>query len=127
MSSVREVDLRRRRMDAIFERALLLGDNDGAQEAQSDYARHICVLVSGYVERSLAEIILAYAEGKCPAPLRSFLENTVKRLTNVDKDRLLQIVGSFDAKWRDELEAFVQDERQVALNSIVGLRNEIAH
>lgn len=127
MGSIREVEYQRRRLAAAFARAQALTGNQALEELQADYARHLCVLVSGFIERSIAEIILAYAQGRAPAPLRSFLENSLKRLTNVDKDRLLNVVGSLDAGWRTELENYVVDERQAAINSIVGLRNDIAH
>jgi hypothetical protein len=45
----------------------------------------------------------------------------------VDKERLLVVIGSFDQRWREELDTFVSDQRQAALNSVVGLRNDIAH
>ncbi len=127
MSAVREVELRKRKLSAIFERAKGLSDPNAASERQADYARHLCVLLSGFVERAVAEIILAYAQDKTATPLRSFLEVSLRRLTNVDKERLLNVVGSLDAGWRSQLEAFVVDEHQAALNSVVGLRNDIAH
>ena len=83
--------------------------------------------MSGFIERSVSEIVLVYAHGKTPPPIRSFLESSLRRLTNVDKERLLNVVGSLDAAWRAQLEAYVVDERQAAINSVVGLRNDIAH
>lgn len=127
MSKVREIAFRRRQLEALFDRAERLSAIGEMQEAQADYARHLCVLVSGFVEKSMAELIVGYAQDKSPAQIRSYLESSLKRLTNVDKDRLLQVIGSLDARWREELDDYVQDERQAALNSIVGLRNEIAH
>jgi hypothetical protein len=127
MRTVREVELRRRRLAAAFERANQIGGFQGLSEVQSDYARHLCVLVSGFVERAVAEIILSYAQGKTSAPLRSFLEVALRRLASLDKEKLLNVVGSLDAGWRAQLDAYVVDERQAALNSIVGLRNDIAH
>ena len=48
-------------------------------------------------------------------------------MKNIDKERLLTLVGALDSTWRSDVDAFVVDERQAALNSIVGLRNDIAH
>ncbi len=124
---MREVENRRRRLKAVFERAEQLAELPDPSEIQADYSRYLCVLVSGFVERSVAEIISAYAQDKTAAPLRSFLDTSLKRLQNVDVERLLNTIGSLDAGWRSELEAYINDERKAALNSIVGLRNEIAH
>lgn len=125
--AVREIEFRKRKLAAVFARAKLLRGPGDPSEQQADDARDLCVLLSGFVERSVAEIVLAYAQDKTAAPLRSFLEASLRRLTNVDKERLLAVVGSLDAGWRGELEQFVVDERQAALNSIAGLRNDIAH
>jgi hypothetical protein len=39
----------------------------------------------------------------------------------------LDTIGGFDAGWRAEYDTFVADEREAALNSVVALRNDIAH
>lgn len=127
MGAVREVEYHRRKIIAVFARAQKLTTFPDLEESQADYARHLCVLVSGFIERAVTEIVLTYAQGKAAAPLQSFIETSLTRLTNVDKERLLNLVGSLDAGWRAQLESYVVDERQAAINSIVGLRNDIAH
>lgn len=127
MLQVRELELGRRRLNGIFERAKRLAPLPDRAELESDYARHLCVLISGFVEHSIGEIILTYAHGKAPRPLLSFVETSVARLRNVDRERLLAAVGSLDAGWRALVEEYIVDERKEALNSIVGLRNNIAH
>jgi len=127
MAVVRDVELRRRRLDATFKRAQKLRGVAELEEIEAEYARHLCVLISGYVERAVAEIILEYAKGKTARPLLGFVETNVRRLRNLDRDRLLAIVGSLDAQWRNQMDAYLVDERQAALNSVVGLRNDIAH
>jgi hypothetical protein len=120
---VREVEFRKRRLEGILARAAAIS----SEEVQADYARHICVLLSGFVEKSVGEIVTQYASDKGSARLRSYVESSLRKLTNVDKQRLLDVVGAFDAAWRIEMENFVIDERQAAINSVVGLRNDIAH
>jgi hypothetical protein len=85
------------------------------------------VLLSGYVEKSIADLGMEYTRGKAAAPIRSYMETSLSRLMNVDKERLLQVIGSFDDSWRQKVDDYVVDERQAALNSVVGLRNNIAH
>jgi hypothetical protein len=125
--TVREVEFRRRKLIATFAKIRQLDRVADSSELQAECARHLCVLVSGFVERSIAEIILAYAEDRAAPILRSYIDTTLRRLTNVDKERLLTVVGSLDARWRSELDLFVVDKRLAALNSVVGLRNDIAH
>jgi len=127
MTAPREVELRRRRLVATFDRIELLKGLKDPAELEAEYARHLCVLVCGFLERSVGEIIIAYAFGKAARPLLSFVEASARRLGNLDKERLLAVVGSLDAGWRDELDRFVVDEKKEALNSVVGLRRDIAH
>ena len=39
----------------------------------------------------------------------------------------MQLVGSFDQDWRTRLEEFLKDGRKEAVDSVVELRNKIAH
>jgi hypothetical protein len=127
MSAIREVDLRRRRVDAVITRALSLAGHSDGPQLQADFARHLCVLVSGFVEKSAVDLVLAYANDKTARQVLSLLDASLKRLSNLDTERLLQVVGSLDAGWRQQLDAFITDQHRQALNSIVGLRNDIAH
>ena len=118
------VEQNRVRVQAVFERAAAA---NATAEVESDLARHLCVLVSGFVERSVADLLAAFA-GRVGSPvLQHYVENSLRRLTSVNKEKLLQLLGSFDADWRTEYDAFVVDEREAALNSVVALRHGIAH
>ena len=127
MSAIREVELRRRRIDAVFSRAVSLAEHSDAAQLQADFARHLCVLVSGFVERSVVDLVLAYADDKTARQVLSLLDASLRRVSNLDTERVLQVVGSLDAGWRQRLEAFITDQHRQALNSVVGLRNDIAH
>lgn len=127
MAANRQVDYRRRIIDAAFERARTISGIPNVEAVQADYARYLCVLVSGFVEKAAAELILEYSQDKAARQIQSFLDSNLRRLTNVDTDRLLKIMGSLDAIWEEKLNQFMDDKRQQALNSIVGLRHDIAH
>ena len=111
-------------MQAVFERAAAA---NATAEVESDLARHLCVLVSGFVEKSVAELLAAFARRVGSPVLQNYVENSLRRLTNVNKEKLLQLLGAFEADWYKEYAAFVVDEREAALNSVVALRNQIAH
>lgn len=82
--------------------------------------------MSGWFEKSVAELLLNFSR-RSPKPVVTYVENSLRWLTNVRKDRLLDTLGAFDARWRDEFDEFVVDEYEAALNSVVALRNDIAH
>ena len=110
-------------MQAAFKRAAVV---DSA-ELQSDLARNLCVLVSGFVEKSVATLLVVFARRVGNPALQNYVENNLRRLTNVNKEKLLQLLGSFDSDWRTEYNAFIIDEREAALHSVITLRNQIAH
>ncbi len=120
-----EVERQRARLNATFARAAAGGGGD--PELQADLARYLCVLVSGFFEKAFVELLVTYARGAGSPALRGHVQVTLERLTNVNKKRLLDTVGGFDAGWRTEYDGFISDAREAALNSVVALRNDIAH
>ena len=85
------------------------------------------MLVSGFVEKSVATLLVVFARRVGSPALQNYVENNLRRLTNVNKEKLLQLLGSFDSDWRTEYDAFIIDEREAALHSVITLRNQIAH
>jgi hypothetical protein len=100
---------------------------DPALEIRSDFARYLCILVSGYLERALIEILLEHARGAGGATLQRFVEVRTRQFANANCRRILDLIGNFDPGWRSELEGVLKDEMKDAIDSIVGLRNRIAH
>ncbi len=111
------------RLDATFGRCGRVAD----LETQSDLARYLCVLVSGYLEKAAAELVLEHARRTGGPTLQRYVEKTTKRFANVDAEKLKTLLGKFNGDWRDELDTFIVDDLRDAVNSIVGLRNSIAH
>lgn len=124
MKGQAEIHQLKQRLDATFDRVKGVGQD---AELQSDFAKYLCVLVSGYIERSLIALILEHARGKGAPTLQRFVEQRTKRFTNANASRIQELLGDFDPDWRLELENILVDERKSAIDSIVDLRNTIAH
>ena len=124
MSGRAEVWRLKQRLDATFNRATRVGSDP---ELQSDFARYLCVLVSGYLERAITALILEHSARKSAPSVQRFVESQTRRLTNVNSQRLKELLGSFDPDWQQDLSVFLVDERKDAIDSIVSLRNTIAH
>jgi hypothetical protein len=120
-----QADALRRRLDAAFARAGTLSGAD--LEIQSDFARFLCVLVSGYVETVVAQIAVEHCEKRSHPSVSRYAGSQLARLQNVNSSRLLQLVGCFDSAWSKELEVFIEGKRREALDSVAALRNGIAH
>lgn len=50
-----------------------------------------------------------------------------QRLTNLNCERLEQLLGQFNPDWRAAISSILVDEKRDALDSVVNLRNKIAH
>jgi hypothetical protein len=119
-----EVDRLKQRLDATFKR---IDGVDSDLELRSDFARYLCVLVSGYLERAVAELLLEHARRFGGPSLQRFVERNTRGFTNANSQRVQDILGRFDPDWQRTIGAFLVDESKDAVDSVVNLRNKIAH
>ena len=125
MTGRAEVARLKQRLDATFQR--VSGIDPSNLELRSDFARYLCVLVSGYLEKAVAEMVLEHARRSGSLSLQRFVEQNTRRFTNANSERLGNLLGSFNPEWRKTFESFLVDELKDAVNSIVDLRNSIGH
>lgn len=96
-------------------------------EAQADFAKYFCVLVSGYLENALVALMLDFVQRKSVAEVQLFVEKRLDRWTNPSTDKIINLLGEFSDEWKRKAEEFIIDDRKAAVNSLVGLRHQIAH
>jgi len=108
-----------------FGRAKSLSSADA--EIQSDFARYLCVLVSGFVETSVAELTIEHCRQRSSITVSNYASGQLDRLQNIKAQKLVQVTGSFEKKWATDLSAFIEGARKDALDSVIDLRNKIAH
>lgn len=126
MTGREEVHRLTQRLDATFARARGAAVG-GEPELQSDLAKYLCVLVSGYVERCSAELVSEHSRRTGPRTFERFVDRHARRPQNLNAEKLKQFVGAFDPIWAESLGAYLVDERKAALDSVVALRHAIAH
>ena len=119
-----EVSRLKQQLDATFKRVENVAQEP---ELQSDFARYLCVLVSGYIERAMVELVLEHAREKGAPTLQHFVEQRTKRFANPNATRIQELLGDFDSSWPEKLWEFLDDEQKSAINSIVNQRNAIVH
>jgi len=96
-------------------------------ELLSDFARYLCVLVSGFLEQSVQELVLEHARRRASSTVQRYVESRMRGFTNAKTQRLLDLLGAFDPDWRKKLEQYLVDERKDAVDSVIDLRNTISH
>lgn len=79
------------------------------------------------MEQTTVELLLEYARTHSDPRIQRHVERGVRQVTNLNTQRLIDLVGTLDPAWRSELEKFIVDEYKDALDGIVALRNSVAH
>jgi RiboL-PSP-HEPN len=120
-----EVSRLRSSLKDAFNRAKRLQTQDA--EIQSDLARYLCVLVSGFVEAAVAELAIEHCRSRAASSVINYASAQLDRLQNLKSQKLVQVIGSFEKRWSSELSDFMEGARKDALDSVVDLRNKIAH
>lgn len=124
MPLIQEVSDRRDRLNAAFDRISDVPDT--SHQLRSDFARYLCVSVSGFVESSVNDIAIQYCTRHSNDQIQDYI-NRKLRIGNPTANRLLNFVEDFDQNWRAQLDAYITGERKNALDSVVSIRNDIAH
>lgn len=120
-----EVHRLKQQLDSTFARAATLGDSI---ELRSDFARYLCVLLSGFLEQAVVELILEHARKRSGPSVQEYVESQMRRFTNAKAQKLIELLGSFDPDWGKGMTAFfVTGGTKEAVDSIVDLKNTIAH
>lgn len=124
MSGRSEVARLKDRLDATFAR----GGGITEEEIRADFARYLCVLVCGFLERSVVELLLHYTNTHAQTSVTRYVTWRLKiGFQNPSKGKITETVGIFDRMWKDDLEAYIVEERHAAISSVLTQRNAIAH
>lgn len=122
----RELERQRQSVDALFRRTSEACGGD--IEIMSHWARYLCVLCAGFLERSLVTVYSDYCRATASAPVASFAVKSLELFQNPKTSRFLEVAGRFRSDWRDDLDAFVSEGgRREAIDSIMANRHLIAH
>ncbi len=88
MASFRGRDEVKRRRDRLDAAVGLIDGNKLSGELLSHYARYIAVLISGYVEQGVKELIREYARKHGDPCLQRFVSQQLNRVNAIDTYRL---------------------------------------
>lgn len=124
MSGQQEISRLRKRLDATFGRA---PSSSADFEIQADFAKYLCVLVSGFFENAIVALLLDHVESRSAPEVTSYVECQLDHWTNPNTEKITNLLGSFNPDWRIALSNYLIDERKESVNSLVALRHKIAH
>ena len=112
------------RLDSLFKK---FDDMVDDHELLAHWSRYLCILVSGYLEESIRTIFREYSRSKSSPYVANYVETKLDSFQNPKMGLILKLNGSFNQKWQKDLEEAVEDEIKDSVNSIVNVRNQVAH
>jgi hypothetical protein len=113
----------RKILDSLYSRANDFDD----PEIQSHWVKYLCILSSGHIENSIRHIYGRYAENKANQNIANYIQNNLRRFQNPKTQKIIDLTSAFNKEWGDQLKEFISEEMKDSINSIVGLKNAIAH
>jgi hypothetical protein len=120
-----EIIQHKNRIDRIFSRVASLPPNDF--ELRSDWARYLCVLVSGFIEKSVHSLLIDIATKQSSPTVARFVRNKITDLQNPKMEKILELIRQFNNDWESRIRIATEGEYKAAVDSIVGNKNRIAH
>jgi hypothetical protein len=102
---------------------------DSNTETQADNAKYLAVLVSGYLEQAVKELLLHYAFQGARPQISKYIEETWPISRNMNTSNIDDILGQFNSTWSEDFLYWLTQgvNRKSNINSIVRWRNGIAH
>jgi len=114
----------KQRLDSLFDRISKLSLDE---EFLAHWSRYLCVLISGFIENAMRILITEYSKKKSHPNVSNYVSKQIKGITNLNKEKILQLLGSFDPEWRNVIEQKISDQQKDAIDSIVANRHNIVH
>ncbi|MNG03758.1 hypothetical protein D3C84_868510 [compost metagenome] len=111
------------KLDNLFRTVNALNDF----ELQAHWAKYLCVLCSGYVERSVRLLYGDYVHKRSSPQISKFVGNRLGGFQNAKLEKIIDLAKTFDDAWAKELESQTSGKIKDAVNSIVTNRHSIAH
>lgn len=98
-------------------------------EEQADWAKYLCVLISGYLEQAFKEILLEFAGQHDANRLQNYIEGTWPESRNMKTANIREILNYFDQGWAASFDQWLEsgDQYKSEINSLIVSRNDIAH
>lgn len=120
---LREVVQYESKLDHLFKTVEIIDDF----EMQAHWAKYLCVLCSGYVEKSVRLLYSDYVHKRSSPQISRFVGSKLGSFQNAKVEKIIDLARTFDDQWANQLESLSQGQIKDAVNSIVSNRHNIAH
>lgn len=112
-------------IDAVFGRVHSL--DPGFLELRADFARYLCVMVSGYLDQTIRELVSDFARVRSQPVIANLVVKLTERTTNFKSSKIREQFLMIDPRWEAQIEVLLDERTKAAVDSVVALRHRIAH
>lgn len=121
---IRELTAETQKIQHVFD---LADDLPYEEEILSHWARYLCVLTAGLIETTTRLLFGQYARIHSSPEAANFVVHQMKYQTNLNTEKLRQLLGAFSDKWQRDFDQAITDEQKDAIDSVIANKNNIAH
>jgi hypothetical protein len=114
----------RQRLDHLFSQVSTFS---GDAELQSQWARYLCVLVSGFLEVSICAIYNQFTRQSASPHVANFVKCQLDSFQNPKMGKIIELTRAFNSEWANDLENQTNGKLKDHVDSIVANRHLIAH
>ncbi len=120
---LRKIQNHKKKIDQLFEKVEIITDSS----LKAEWAKYLCILVSGFIEDSFKELIYTFIENRTSTEIKAFVVTEIKDITNLNADKIAIGLIKFSKEWKEKFEIEITDEQKEHLKSIISNRHNIAH
>ena len=104
------IDTEIRKLDLLYGNISAISDD----ELKAHLAKYFCVKISGFLENVVKARVEKISVGTSPKAVSNYLQEDVKRLTNLSDDKLLRLLRKFNPDWEADFldKVLPQDKTQ---------------
>jgi len=117
------IETEEKKLDNLLEQIGRLDDD----ELQAHLSKYFCIKISGYLENTIKSLVATYSTGTCPYPIKTYIDGSVKGITNLSEDKLCKFLKRFNPDWETKFLSTVSEREIQSLNSVISNRNSISH
>ncbi len=119
------IESHKSRIDAAFDRVDRLPPEE--LRLRADFAAHLTVLVYGYWEQSVQQLLMKYVRDKSAPPVARYVNRRLERTRSMKYNNLVGLLDDFDPRWRIALERRIKERGRRAVDTVTNNRHRIAH
>ena len=90
-------------------------------------AQLMTIWASGYLETTCRALVLEYTRQRAEPNIVNYVSASVERFQNPKMEKISALIRMFDGEAADRIDEFAEGRIKESVNSIVGVRHQIAH